>query len=56
MQNAALWSAISHEVRSGLLSQEALDSLRRAVEQEKDILTAEEANQLGLILADSSLS
>jgi hypothetical protein len=39
-----------------LLSQEALESLQRAVELEKDILSAEEANQLGLILADSSLS
>jgi hypothetical protein len=56
MQNAALWSAISQEVRSGLLSQEALDSLQRAVQEERDILSVEEANQLGLILADSSLS
>ena len=53
MQNAAIWSAISHEVRSGCLSQEALESLQRAVEQDKDILSTEEATQLGLILADS---
>jgi hypothetical protein len=56
MQNAAIWSAISHEVREGILSQEALESLQRAVEEEKDILSVEEANELGLILADSSLS
>ena len=56
MQNAAIWSAISHEVRSGLLSREALDSLQRACEDERDILSADEAVELGLILADSSLS
>jgi hypothetical protein len=56
MQNAAIWSAISSEVRSGLLSQESLDSLQRAVQVEKDILSTEEAFELGLILADSSLS
>jgi hypothetical protein len=56
MQNAAIWSAISQEVRSGLLSQEALDSLQRACENERDILSADEAFELGIILADSSLS
>jgi hypothetical protein len=56
MQNAAIWSAISHEVRSGLFSQEALDSLQRACEEERDILSADEVFELGLILADSSLS
>ena len=56
MQNSAIFAAISHEVRSGSFSQEALESLQRAVEQEKDILTAEESFELGLILADSSLS
>ena len=47
MQNEAIFAAISHEVRSGLFSQEALESLQRAVEQEKDILTAEESFELG---------
>jgi hypothetical protein len=56
MQNAAIWSAISHEVREGILSQEALDILQRACEEERDILGADEAHELGLILADSSLS
>jgi hypothetical protein len=56
MQNVGIWSAISHEVRSGLLSQEALDSLQRACEDEQDILSADEAFELGLILADSSVS
>jgi hypothetical protein len=56
MQNDAIWSAINHEVRAGLLSQEAVESLQRACEEEGNILSAEEATQLGLILADSSLS
>jgi hypothetical protein len=56
MQNAAIWSAISHEVRSGSLSQEALESLQRACEDERDILSADEAFELGLIMADSSLN
>jgi hypothetical protein len=56
MRNIAIWSAISQEVRSGILSQEALESLQRAIEEEQEILTVEEARQLGLILVDASLS